>query len=156
MRHFSFSTRLGTPPIEAKQKLTHANIIYAGRKAASVRRLHRTSAPIVHAGGTYPVAREPFPIIAGIVSYTSSWTEPLGISLEKALRRLKQSQRLDFGVAADHGFFEARYEGAGPTIKRFLKTRVLAAFMMRLLARLQGVGTVTAIDYTVYSKILDR
>jgi len=26
---------------------------------------------------------------------------------------------------------------------------------MRLLARLQGVGTVTAIDYTVYSKILD-
>lgn len=58
--------------IEAKQNLTRANIIYAGRKAASVRRLHRTSAPIVHAGGTYPIVREPFPIIAGIVSYTSS------------------------------------------------------------------------------------
>jgi len=26
---------------------------------------------------------------------------------------------------------------------------------MRLLARLPGVGTVTAIDYTAYSKILD-
>jgi hypothetical protein len=31
-----------------------------------------------------------------------------------------------------------------------------SSFMMRLLARLQGVGTVTAIDNTVYSKISDR
>jgi hypothetical protein len=141
--------------IEAKQTLTRANIVYAGKKAASVRRLHRTSAPIVHAGGTYPAVRKPFPIIAGVVSYASSWTEPLGTSLEQALRRLTQSQRLDFGVAADHGYFEVRYEGASLSIKSFLKTRVLAAFMIRLLARLQRVGTVTAIDYTVYSKILE-
>ncbi len=38
---------------EAKQSVTAAEIDYAHRKAASVRRLHRTSLPIPHGGGTY-------------------------------------------------------------------------------------------------------
>ena len=47
------------------------------------------------------------------------------------------------------------YEEPGPTISTFLKTRALAAFIIRLLAHFQGLGTVTAIDYKEYSKVLD-
>lgn len=141
--------------IETKQQLSRANIIYAGKKAASVRRLHRTNASVVHAGGTINTPRAPFRIAAGIVTYTSSWKkEPFGIPFENALVDLSANQQLDFGIAADHGYFEVEYEDDGPTVDRFLKTRALAAFLIRLLARLQKLGTVPVIDYDVYSKIL--
>ncbi|MCL7707052.1 CBASS effector endonuclease NucC, partial [Enterobacter kobei] len=39
---------------EAKQSASADLVAYAQRKVASVRRLHRTSLPIPHAGGTYP------------------------------------------------------------------------------------------------------
>ena len=39
---------------EAKQTINAAHIDYAQKKVASVRRLHRTSLPIPHAGGTIP------------------------------------------------------------------------------------------------------
>lgn len=39
---------------EAKQSINASQVSYAHKKVASVRRLHRTSLPIPHAGGTYP------------------------------------------------------------------------------------------------------
>src|SRR5207253_2035678 len=39
---------------EAKQSINAAQVGYAQAKVASVRKLHRTSLPIPHAGGTYP------------------------------------------------------------------------------------------------------
>lgn len=39
---------------EAKQAINADEVAYAQKKVASVRRLHRTSLPIPHAGGTYP------------------------------------------------------------------------------------------------------
>ena len=141
--------------IEAKQVLNRANVAYAGKKAASVRRLKRTSASIVHAGGEIEKPKKPFRIAAGIVTYTSAWTkEPFGIPFENALIELRQSEQIDFGIAADQGYFEVEYEDDGPTVNRFLKTRALAAFLIRLLAHLQKLGTVPAIDYDVYSKVL--
>jgi hypothetical protein len=59
------------------------------------------------------------------------------------------------GIAADQGYFEVEYPDDGPTIDMFLKTRALAAFIMRLLTHFQGLGTVTAIDYKENSKVLD-
>jgi hypothetical protein len=140
--------------IEAKQELTRANIIYAGKKAASVRKLRRTSAPIVHAGGTIDKPKAPFRIIAGIVAYKSSWTEAFGRPLTAALADLTKSQCLDFGIAAEDGYFEVKSGQAGPVVSTFKKTRALAAFIIRLLAHFQGLGTVTAIDYEAYSKVL--
>src|SRR5262249_14359464 len=40
---------------EAKQTIDASLVNYAQAKVASVRRLHRTTLPIPHAGGTYPV-----------------------------------------------------------------------------------------------------
>src|SRR6266851_4445905 len=39
---------------EAKQSINATQVEYAQKKVASVRRLHRTSLPIPHAGGVYP------------------------------------------------------------------------------------------------------
>lgn len=46
-------------------------------------------------------------------------------------------------------------KGAKPAVNTFKKTRALAAFIVRLLAHLQTLGTVTAMDYKEYSRILD-
>ncbi len=99
--------------------------------------------------------RPPFRIAAGIVTYKSSWDpDPFGTPFENALGALTDNQQLDFGIAADHGYFEVKYEAAWSVVDRFLKTRALAAFLIRLLNRLQKLGTVPVIDYGVYSKIL--
>lgn len=141
--------------IEAKQELSRANIFYAGNKAQSVRRLFRTNASVVHAGGTITTPRPPFRIAAGIVTYTSPWKqEPFGTPFENALGTLSANQQLDFGIAADNGYFEVEYQDDGPTVDKFLKTRALAALLIRLLSRLQRLGTVPVIDHDVYSKIL--
>lgn len=142
--------------IEAKQDLTRANILYAGRKAASVRRLRRTTGRIVDARGEVKDVKPPFRIAAGIVAYKSSWADPFGASLTNALTALPKTDCLEFGMAADSGFFEVKYEkGKKPTVNAFKKTRALAAFIMRLLTHLQTLGTVGPMDYKEYSKILD-
>jgi hypothetical protein len=105
--------------IEAKQELTRGNIVYAGKKAASVRKLRRTSAPIVHAGGTIDKPKTPFRIIAGIVAYKSSWADPFGSPLTKALGELTINQCLDFGIAAENGYFEVKYGHGGPVVNTF-------------------------------------
>jgi hypothetical protein len=142
--------------LEAKQDLTRANIIYAGKKAASVRRLRRTVGRIVDARGEVKDRKPPFDIAAGLVTYESSWADPFGTPLTNALAALAKSQCLNFGIAADSGYFEVSYvKGAKPAVNTFKKTRALAAFIMRLLAHLQTLGTVTAMDYREYSRILD-
>ena len=50
---------------EAKQSANATQIRYAQDKVATVRRLHRTSLPIPHAGGVFP-AKALIPILGGI------------------------------------------------------------------------------------------
>ena len=142
--------------LEAKQELNRVNIIYAGKKAASVRRLRRTAAPIVHAGGKIDNPKEPFRIIAGIITYRSSWTPAFGNSLQKTLGVLTKNQRLEFGIVPEDGYFEVDYSVGAPTVNIFKTTRALAAFIIRLLAHFQSLGTVSAIDYEQDPKVLDE
>jgi uncharacterized protein DUF6602 len=62
---------------EAKQAANATQIEYAQAKAASVRRLHRTSLPIPHAGGTFP-PRPLQAILAGLLTFESDWSPALG------------------------------------------------------------------------------
>lgn len=105
--------------LEVKQELNAANIRYAGQKAASVRNLSRTSAPIVHAGGKYE-PRKPFEILAGIVAVSSSWKPALGQPLVDAAKKLAPNERVNIGCALQHGSFEIQYgSGAAPTLEAF-------------------------------------
>jgi hypothetical protein len=89
---------------EAKQSLNAELVRYAREKCASVRRLHRTSLPIPHAGGVYD-PKPLTPILGGILSFESDWRPALGAALDKALSDGDDLSRLDIGCVAAHGSF---------------------------------------------------
>jgi hypothetical protein len=140
---------------EVKTTFDEGNILYAGQKAASARRLARTSAPIIHAGGTFE-PRSPVPILAGILASRTGWSPPLGAALRNCLSDLGPDERIDLGCAADSGSFEATYGDRGlVTLATCAADKALVYFLLKLLHRLQVVGTVTAIDYSSYAKVLE-
>ncbi len=136
--------------LEVKQDLSREHILYAGEKAASVRRLHRTSAPIRHAEGV--ANPRPLPqIVAGILTYQSSWKPPFGSPLQRALSELAAEAHLSIGCALAHGTFEARYSVEGEVDLNVVEgSRSLVQLLMRLLKQLQLLATAPAIDYDAY------
>jgi hypothetical protein len=138
--------------LEAKQELDKELIEYAGKKAASVRKLQWTSGKITAVTGKHE--RKPFVPLSGIVAYASTWKpDPFGDAFIKSLDGLAKLQGLDLGIAAAHGCFEV--EHVTKKIKIYPPERALSAFIIRFLARLQALGTVPAIDYDVYGRALE-
>jgi hypothetical protein len=136
--------------LEVKQDLSREHVLYAGEKAASVRRLHRTSAPVPHVEGVAKPRALP-PIVAGILTYQSSWTPPFGDPLRQVVSELTAGHQLNVGCALVHGTFEARYpEGGGVDLTIVEGPRSLLQLLMRLLKQLQSLATAPAIDYEAY------
>jgi hypothetical protein len=136
--------------LEVKQDLSREHVLYAGEKAASVRRLHRTSAPVRHVEGVANPRPLP-PILAGILTYQSSWTPPFGDPLRQALSDLPLDQHLSIGCALAHGTFEATYPASGGVDLTAIEgPRSLVQLLMRLLKQLQVLATAPAIDYEAY------
>jgi hypothetical protein len=136
---------------EAKQAINAAQIRYAQDKVASVRRLHRTSLPIPHAGGVYP-AKALIPILGGLLTFESDWTPAFGAPLESALAGGDADGQLDVGCIAAHGHFKRE---TNPD--RYLFTpegRPATAFLFNLISRLQFSGTVPMIDIQAYARWL--
>ena len=135
---------------EAKQSINAKEVAYAQNKVASVRRLHRTSLPIPHAGGVYPP--KPLPhILGGLLTFESDWSPPLGDSLTDALAKFTQDGRLDLGCVAAHGLF-----GCDNTECHVTKPqgKAATAFLFELIATLQTSATVPMIDIRAYAKWL--
>lgn len=136
--------------LEVKQDLSRDHVLYAGEKAGSVRRLHRTSAPVRHVQGVSDPPPLP-PIVAGILTYQSSWTPPFGDPLRQVLSELATEQHLSIGCALAHGAFEARYPASGGVDLTVIDgPRSLVQLLMRLLKQLQLLATAPAIDYEAY------
>lgn len=133
---------------EAKPHIDKGYLEYAGHKAASVRRLRRTSVAITHAGGVFP-ARALFPIIAGIVAARADWTDGLGESFRRNLPTGAEEQ-LECGCALEHGMFDT-FDGALNTAPR---DRALIFFLFRLLSKLQGLGSAPAVDWAAYARVM--
>lgn len=137
---------------EVKPALTKQNFESAAKKAASVRRLHRTSAMIYHAGGTHD-PRPPFPILAGILTHRNDLA-----SADDKLLTLVQAHasdpetRLDLGCILDLGDFELDHETKRPIVRP--SKQGLVHFLFRLLHRLQVLGTVPAIEWSAYAQWL--
>lgn len=136
---------------EAKQSVDAGMVAYAQEKVASVRKLHRTSLPIPHAGGTYP-PKPLIPILGGLLSFESEWDPPLGDSLSKALQAQQGDGQLDIGCVAAHGHFYFDVK----TKKYEFKTEAMpaTAFLFKLIAQLQFSGTVPMIDVEAYAEWL--
>jgi len=138
---------------EVKQDLNKEAIEYAGRKAESVRRLKRTSVTIPHAGGKFR-PKEPPEIIAGILTLGSSWRMPFAGKLKNTCSKLNGWQEINLGCSLQCGAFEADY-GEIFKVKTSKSQDSLIFFFIRLLGRLQAVGTIPAIDISEYGRVLD-
>jgi hypothetical protein len=135
---------------EAKQTINATLVEYAQAKVASVRRLHRTSLPIPHAGGTY----QPKPLstlLGGILTLESDWNRALGQPLRDALANGFADGRLDLGCVAAHGTFALEEDGSYALTPQ---GKPATAFLFELIARLQACATVPMIDVRAYAKWL--
>jgi hypothetical protein len=135
---------------EAKQSINAAHVAYACEKVASVRRLHRTSLPIPHAGGTFepkPLA----PVLGGILTLDSDWSPPLGDALRTALTTQDALERLDLGCVAAHGTFAFQSDGSYALTTH---EKAATSFLFELIARLQASASVPMIDVRAYAKWL--
>jgi len=142
---------------EAKQNLDKAHVEYASAKAASVRKLHRTSAQVVHAGGVVANPKPPLEIAAGILTTYSDWTPMFGDPLNKALGAATADGRIDLGCALEHGAFDVIDRDTDPVDLAISDPEsALMFFLLRLFSRLQLMGTVPAIDMNAYAAALQR
>lgn len=134
---------------ECKPTINKGMIEYAQKKAASVRRMTRTSAPIIHIGGISS-PKEPFPIVGGLLAPAVEWGDGFGSAFRSNLSS-QLEDRLDCGVALSHGCFDIH---EGGSLKVVTEPGALMYFLFRLLARLQSLGTVPAVDWNAYSRII--
>ncbi len=136
---------------EAKQALNKGYIEYAGAKAHSVRSLHRTSAPIPHAGGTYE-PKKPQHILAGILTLDSDWVaDNAKVNAEQVNVGLEPQRQLDLGCCLSHFSF---VRDASKHVNSKADD-ALIFFFLQLLARLQAAGTVPALDFAAYARAVD-
>lgn len=147
---------------EVKQTLGKEHLNAAAAKAESVRRLHRTSAVIPNQfRQTITKDLNTIPILAGILTSRSDWTIPFTDVLRQHLAEQTGDRVIDLGCALGAGAFDTQREPA-PSERKLLELttsvadRSLSFFAMRLLYRLQQLGTVGAIDYETYAEPIIR
>jgi hypothetical protein len=141
--------------LEVKTSLAMSTVQYAGSKAASVRRLRRTSAAITHAGGKFP-PRAPFDILGGLLAIDSFWSPAYGEGFLETVAKSPEVARLDLVCSLAGGSAEVRYGGNGPEVESCGGEEALIFFFLHLLARLQEMGTVPAMDIREWAKAVNR
>lgn len=139
---------------EIKQNLNRENIGYAAEKITSVRRLFRTSAPVVYVAGKTK-GKTPFRILGGLLCLDSAWKPVFGTPFKESLASTPRDGQLDLGCILRHGAFEARYSKSKKVNVDVGSAETgLTFFVLRLLRHLQLLGTVPAIDFTKYERHL--
>lgn len=134
---------------ECKPTIDKGYLEYAGDKAESVRKLHRTSVEIHHAGGTFP-KKTLFPIIGGILAIDVDWVGGFtGDAFRENHRLLTGERRVDCGFAASGACFDVFAGDNTYTIGP--AQNALAYFAFRLLWKLQTLATVPAVDWMAYA-----
>lgn len=157
-RHFSpflltFGTGLYVPSesvyaaFEIKQALSSENFGYAQDKLESVRKLTRTSAPIVNMGKSSR-PRKKFPILGGLLTSSSDWSPTFGKPFENKLRNSTKSRAIDLGYCMDAGGFEKLPHKS--EVRFFEGNNSLVVFILTVINRLQKLGTVPAIEFEKY------
>lgn len=142
---------------EIKQTLDKEKMEYAGEKIKSVRELKRTSVSIASANGTAN-PKPLHPIISGILTLDSSWTEPIQKNVVQYMMARPELEKIDLVCCIEKGAFVAKYD-ARRTLKDVLysnKENSLVFFFLELLKSLQPIGTVPAIDISQYEKVITQ
>ena len=138
---------------ECKPTINKEYLEYAAEKAASVRKLKRTSVEIPHAGGVYP-AKQHFELVAGILAIEVEWADGFGESFRKVHEGLPPEGMIDCGFAAKGASFDT-FAGTG-AYSYGPAENALAHFAFRLLWKLQSLATVPAVDWMAYASQLAK
>lgn len=140
---------------EVKQTMNAEYIRYAQDKIASVRRLHRTSLPIPHAGGVHP-PKPLIPIMGGLVTFESEWKSAFGDRFKNAMACEDPNGLLDIGCVAAHGYFCLNKDKDTDTdaLDVVSSNKAATAFLFKLISQLQFSGTVPMIDIQAYANWL--
>ena len=138
---------------EVKPTIDKANLVYAGKKAKSVRQLFRTSFSITHAGGSF-APKQPHRILSGILTTNSGWKEAIGKTLDKNLTALDDESKIDIGCILNAGAFLTGQSGG--VVEKSNASESLIFFFLKLLIELQKIGTVPAMDIEQYLKVLNN
>jgi hypothetical protein len=134
---------------DVKHDIRRPAIEDAAEKAESVRRLKRTTVPVRFVAGTYK-PKALFEITAGILALESWWADGMGDALKKVLRECTQAGFLNLGCSVRDGSFEAMPTKRGVEVETSTRETALIFSFLRLLDRLQKVGTVPAMDLMKY------
>ena len=138
---------------EVKQEMNKRFMDYAGTKIASVRKLHRTSVPIAHAGGTY-APKPPTAILGGLLTTRNGWADLEGEAAVNAVLSLTGDRTVNIGCALRSLSFN-RPDDPAENIEYSESDTTLLFFLFRLFNRLQALGTVAAVDIGAYMNRLD-
>lgn len=138
---------------ECKPTIDKGYLEYAADKIASVRKLHRTSVDIHHAGGIFK-RKELFPIVGGILAANVEWADGLGESFRKNHQALTGDKQVDCGFAASGACFDIFADQNAYTFGP--PENALAYFAFRLLWKFQSLATVPAVDWMAYARTLSR
>jgi hypothetical protein len=139
---------------ECKPTIDKAYLEYAADKARSVRQLKRTSVDICWASGKIP-AKKHFEIVAGILAIDVDWSNGFeSPAFRKIHKELIGPRAIDCGFAAAGASFDVFAEDGAFTLGP--KNNALAFFAFRLLAKLQSLATVPAVDWMAYANQLSQ
>lgn len=146
---------------EVKPEFSSEYIAAAQKKVKSVRDLDRTSAPVVHKGGTYQ--RQEIllrPIIGGILTTREGLADPVPKLLEKQKKTADEAsgEFLNIGICLEQFAFDyTPMICEGPNQESLVTTNIttkfegqLIHFAIRLFRQLQVIGSVPAVDMIKY------
>ncbi len=136
---------------EVKQFVTTPNLRAAGKKAASIRRLARTSAPIPWMSGLND-PKPPFPILAGLLAMRADWRDGLGVAFSRQVRAHTEAEHLDLVLTASSGFYACSTKDGDARV--VIGEGSLVRGLFHLLHLLREKATVTAIEWGAYDAVL--
>ncbi|MDP3993433.1 MAG: hypothetical protein Q8P75_00440 [bacterium] len=137
---------------EIKQTINVQHLKNAGDKVASLRALHRTSAPLENATGVSE-PKQLFPIMGGLLGMKASWKDGLGNTFLKQFNTLSGDRKLDLVLTASNGFCDHLVTTYTPTIVHGPGSLIRGLF--RLLKALRAKATVAAVDWEKYESVFD-
>ena len=137
---------------EVKQRIDARNLKAASAKAASVRRLRRTTARISTADGVLE-PKAPHRIIAGILVLSIAGPKTFERIVGREMAHASEDAQLDLGCAIRDGSFTVDYEEAKTTaVSVGPGQSSLITFFFWFQTLLQALGTAPAINYSEYAK----
>lgn len=146
---------------EAKQELNKNKLLYACQKVESVRKLVRTTAPVIDRGEIKP-APKLFNILGGFLGLENGWKHSINNNpnFSKIIENSTESKLIDLGCILNDKSFKADVDlsdNLNPkvVIKFSTKEETLIYFFLKLVAELQKLGTVRPIDLNKYIDQLD-